>query len=294
MGLSTILGKSVRILVTAKDSVAATVYEPADRAVGVLIVHSATATPQGFYRGFAEYAARRGYVVLTYDYRGTGASGSPAEHRAIGMSDWIQQDVDAVAEWAGEQYPQLAQFALGHSVGGHALVLNYGTQRLSGAVVIASHVAAIRTIESLPERLRVMLILNLIGPAASLIAGYVPGRRLGLGEDIPTAAMLEWSRWTAKKHYFFDDPGMQAAARAAKMTVPVLALGASDDPWASPAQMDQLTGHLTAASVQRRTATPQELGVPSIGHHGLMRRGVGEKAWEQILEWLGAQNPGVN
>ncbi|WP_313810357.1 alpha/beta fold hydrolase [Glutamicibacter sp.] len=275
---------------TAKHSVTAAVYEPATAPKGVLLVHPATATPQGFYKGFAQYAARAGYTVITYDYRGTGVSGVPKDHRSIRMRDWIQQDVAAVSHWAAEHYPQLAHFAVGHSVGGHALVLNYGTENLRGAVIVASHVAAIRTIKPVGERLRVMLILNLIGPAASRVAGYMPGRRLGLGEDIPIAALLEWSRWTRKRDYFFDDPSMQAQERAAQMTVPVLAMGASDDPWASPRQMDLLTGRLRSAPVQRMTLSPEQLGVQRIGHHGLLRRGVGEKAWEQILTWVDSRN----
>lgn len=283
--------REVKILVTTKQAVTATVFTPVRNPAGVLVIHSATATPQGFYRGFAQYAAQAGYVALTYDYRGTGKSGAAKENSKLRMRDWIQEDVQAVAKWAAEHYPNLPHFAVGHSVGGHALVLDYGTEKLSGAVIVASHVAAIRTIEPLAERLRVMAILNVLGPVVSRAAGFMPGSRLGLGEDIPTAAMREWSRWTTKRNYFFDDPSMNAAARAANMTVPVLALGAGDDPWASPKQMDQLTEHLQAADVRRMTLTPEQLGAKTVGHHGLMRRGVGEAAWAQLFEWIGSLNP---
>lgn len=282
--------ESVRILVTAKEGVRATVYTPGGTPQGVLTIHPATATPQGFYRAFAAHAAAAGLIAITYDYRGTGLSGSPKSLRHIKMRDWIQQDVPAVARWAGERYSELPQYAVGHSVGGHALVLDYGTEHLQSAAIISSHVAALRTIEPWQERLRVTLLLNVLGPVLSRTVGYMPGEKLGLGEDIPAAAMLDWSGWTLKPQYFFDDPSMQAHQRAARTAIPILSAGASDDLWASPRQMDLLAGHLAASAVERKTYAPADLGVKTIGHHGLMRRGIGEVAWPGILEWLATHN----
>ncbi len=281
-----ITSEVVSVLVTARDSVQATVFKPSGDITGVLVVHSATATPQGFYRAFAQYAASRGLLTITYDYRGTGLSGSPKSQRGIKMRDWIQQDIPAVAQWAAERYPELPHYAIGHSVGGHGLVLNYGTDHLKAFAITASHVAALRSISPWTERLRVITVLNVLGPVLSRLIGYMPGRKLGLGEDIPRAAMLDWSSWTLRKNYFFDDPSMQAKRKAEELRVPMLAVGASDDLWASERQMDLLAEHVTGAPVERRTYTPQEIGAKSIGHHGLMRRGVGEPVWNDILNWL--------
>ncbi|WP_282852043.1 hypothetical protein [Gulosibacter sediminis] len=118
--------------------------------------------------------------------------------------------------------------------------------------------------------------------------GYMPGKRLGIGEDLPAAAMLEWGRWARKPRYFFDDPSMGAVERAAAVDLEVLASGASDDPWASPSQMDALTRHLTSAKVERRTYSPADLGTANLGHHGLLRRKVGEAAWPKLVDWLTA------
>lgn len=130
----------VRILITAKDTVQATVYAPAVAPKAVLVVHSATATPQGFYRAFAQHAAANGLVAITYDYRGTGRSGPPKQNSRFKMRDWIQQDAPAVAHWAKDRYPDLPHYAIGHSLGGHALVLGFGTEHLDAAAIISSHV----------------------------------------------------------------------------------------------------------------------------------------------------------
>ncbi|MGO2861480.1 MAG: alpha/beta hydrolase family protein [Brevibacterium sp.] len=186
----------------------------------VLTFHPATATPERFYSGFADFAAARGLAVVTYGYRGVGSSASARANRDVRMSDWMSEDVDAVAEWTAQRFPALPQVALGHSLGGHALALGHGTARLSGIVTIASHRAATRDISPLSERLRVHAILSLFGPGLSSLVGFAPGRRLGLGENIPTAAMRQWSRWSRMPDYFFDERSLGAAARMARMPVP--------------------------------------------------------------------------
>lgn len=66
----------------------------------------------------------------------------------------------------------------------------------------------------------------------------------------------------------------------------MFALGVSDDLWATPQQIEAITSHLTSTAVERRTHAPADLGVARAGHHGLLRRGVGEAASPTLLEWL--------
>ncbi|RKQ36835.1 alpha/beta hydrolase family protein [Kocuria tytonis] len=269
-------------------TVAGHLWLPAEGPSGVVVVHPATATPERFYTGFAQYLASRGLAAVTYDYRGTGASGNPREHREIRMRDWMGGDVPAVAAWTRERFPDLPVMAVGHSIGGHAMVLGHGIEGLDRFAVVSSHLAHTRTIAPRAERLRVAAMLHAVGPALSRALGYMPGRRLGIGEDMPTAAMIEWGAWARRPGYFFDDPSMEATSRAASVTQQVLALGASDDPWASPAQMRALTDRLTSASVEHRTFTPEQLGVARIGHHGLFRRSAADAVWPGLVDWLTA------
>lgn len=275
--LSIPLGKSV---------VTATVWLPADAPTGGIVVHPATATPERFYAAFAEYITGRGLAAVTYEYRGTGEAGKPREQPELRMRDWMNDEVPAVAAAARERLAGLPLFAIGHSIGGHALLLGNGIDDVDRFALVASHLAATRRIQSPLERARVAAVLNVVGPALSRTLGYMPSKRLGLGEDMPAAAMIEWGDWARKPGYFFDDPTMDAAQRAAGVTKKVLAVGASDDPWASPRQVDALVAHLTNASVERRTYEPAELGAVNVGHHGLLRRGVGERMWPELVDWL--------
>ena len=260
--------------------------EPDEAPDAALVIHPATATPQGFYTNFASYLAANGIATVTYDYRGTGRSGSPRTHRELGMRDWMEHDVPAVADWTAARFPDVPQLAIGHSLGGHALALGNGTAGLAAFALLASHAGPARAIPDPVERFRVQLVLHVLGPVLAAALGYVPARRLGLGEDIPATAMTQWARWARLPGYFFDDPEMRARERAATVTQPVLAVGFADDKWATPELVDALTGHLTSAEVERRTYTPADGGVPVIGHHGFLRRGVQETLWPEMLAWL--------
>lgn len=268
------------------DGLGGTLFEPAEEPAAVLVVHPATATPAGFYAGFASFLAENRIAVVTYDYRGTGRSGSPRDHREVGMRDWIEQDVPAMTAWAAARFPGLPQLAVGHSVGGHALALGRGGPGLTAFVLVASHVASIAAIPDRVERLRVRLVLSLLGPALAGFLGYVPARRLGLGEDISVAAVRQWAGWGALPNYLFDDPIMRGAERAAAVTQPVLVIGLSDDPWATPGQVGELAARLPNAQVERRTHTPADAGVQRIGHHGFMRRSARDTLWPDLLTWL--------
>ncbi|WP_235345125.1 alpha/beta hydrolase family protein [Brevibacterium sp. UCMA 11754] len=269
-----------------QSCIVGTLLMPRETPVGLLTIHSATATPARFYTNFADYAVTRGLAVLTYDVRGVAASGPAREHTRLRMRDWMQQDANAVSAWAANEFPELPKVALGHSLGGHALLLGNAAEDLHGIVTVGTSRAALHDINPLAERLRVGLILRVLGPLISPLVGYAPGRRLGLGEDIPTAAMLEWGRWVRMSEYFFDDPTLGASTRMARLRTPVLAIGTSDDNWASPAQVDALLDHARLAEVERRTFSPQELEVSRIGHHGLLRRSVAKRAWPEIISWL--------
>lgn len=251
-------------------------------------IHPATAVPERLYSGFAEYLAAAGFAVLSYDYRGTGASGTARDNRRLRMRDWMDDDVPAAAAWMRERFTDVPHVAVGHSLGGHALALNNGTEGLRGFMTVASHAGVTAMIPNRAERARVELILRVLGPGAARMLGYVPGRKLGLGEDMPAAAMLEWSKWSRTPGYFFDDPTMHARERTARVRTNVLCVGLDDDPWATPEQIGVIARQLVNARVQTRTYAPSDAGVTAIGHMGYFRRGPGASLWPDAAAWLAA------
>lgn len=79
-----------------------------------IILASATGVPQGFYRRFSEYMTQYGYQVLTFDYRGVGAS-SPKNLKGFEMSylDWGKLDLAGAIDYFADE--QLPLFVVGHS-----------------------------------------------------------------------------------------------------------------------------------------------------------------------------------
>jgi predicted alpha/beta hydrolase len=65
-----------------RQLLSATLFVPRERArAGAVVINSATATPQAYYYRYAQYLARAGIPVLTYDYRGVGRSRPPVTAR---------------------------------------------------------------------------------------------------------------------------------------------------------------------------------------------------------------------
>jgi len=99
----------------------------------------------------------------------------PPKLRGFGawMHDWIDLDAEGAMAWARAPYPGLPLLAVGHSLGGHAIGLCDGSRHLAGAALVSSAVAWI---------------------------GYVPMRRLGMGEDLPGPAFRDWAHWIGQRH----------------------------------------------------------------------------------------------
>ena len=256
-------------------------------ALGVVLVHPATAVPERLYFAFAQHIARRGLIAVTYSYRGVDGSRPPRLRgfRAR-MRDWADLDVEGVTRWATSAYPSLPCYAVGHSFGGHAIGLCESSNRLVAAVQVASHVGAMRVVSHRPERRRITLLMHWIAPLLARLAGYMPGSKLGIGEDLPAGVLLEWSRWTRLPNYFFDDPTLDADARFARVRMPILSLGFDDDLWATPMGIELLVSRFRNAPVTRREISAVRSDSGSIGHMGYFRQHSGGFLWPETIDWL--------
>lgn len=254
----------------------------------LVLLHPATGVTERMYAVFATHLAEQGFLALTYNYRGLQA-GTPAKAVKAGFSTWADLDVEAVTHWAAGEFPDLPLLAVGHSFGGHAIGLCDSSRLLSGAVMIASQAGCLRFIRPTAERLRVTALLKVIGPLCARLMGYVPGRKLGIGEDLPAQVMLEWCRWTSLPNYFFDDPTMNAVERFRRPRMPVLAIGFNDDHWAPPEAIDLMSGHLANCALERRQYGPADSQGQSIGHLGFFRDRHAATLWPQVSDWLARQ-----
>lgn len=250
---------------------------------GRLIVAGATAVPQGFYKRFAQFASARGFETLTFDYRGIGRSRPPSlKGFRMDLLDWARLDlaaaIDAMADGAVPLY------VVGHSYGGHAFGLLPNHRKVAGFYVFGTG-AGWHGYMPLGERLRVLAMWKVVLPALTWWKGYCPWKMLGMGEDLPIDAYLQWRHWCQFPRYFFDDPAMQGIEqRYAEVRTPIVAANALDDLWATPESRDAFVQGYRNAPLTRKDLDPKQLG-GKIGHMGYFRQPA-EPLWEAVLGWF--------
>lgn len=223
----------------------------------------ATGVSQRYYRRFAQSVSEQGVEVVTIDFRGIGES-KPSTLRGFDCHyrHWAT-DVAAAVEFALSRGPTVV---VGHSFGGHAFGQLPAPNRTLGLVTVATG-AAWSGYMPFGERIKVELLWNLIGPPATGIKGYLPGKLWG-GEDLPLGVYRDWNRWSHRPHYFFDDETVAMQPMFDRVTVPVLGLTAEDDLWAPPRSMETFLSHYRNAALTLKTHRPAAFGVKSLGHMG--------------------------
>lgn len=253
--------------------------DPVDR----IVLASATGVPQGFYRRFAEYAAARGYDVVTFDYRGIAGS-APSRLAGFRMDyrDWGRLDLAAVIGRVTADGGDV--LLVGHSFGGLALGLLPQPGLVRAAHFFGSG-SGWRGWMSRWERARVSLLLNVVGPLTARAFGYVPGRRLGMGEDLPTDVFRQWRRWCGYPGFWFEDPAVAEEMTAAfdRVRTPIVAATSVDDPWIVPVARDRFMAHYRRADVVRVDLDPQDYGLRALGHLGYFRDGA-QPLWDEVLD----------
>jgi predicted alpha/beta hydrolase len=280
----TAVGQPLTLIAQDGYRLGATLYPARGAETARIVVGSATGVPQGFYRRFAEYASERGYTVLTMDYRGVGSSRPPSlKGFEMRFLDWATLDLAAaVAHQAAGDTPL---YLVGHSFGGHALGLLPNHQRLAGAYLFGVG-AGWHGWMPQPERTRIWLVWNVLLPVMTRLAGYMPWKSLGAGEDLPMGVYRDWRRWCSFPHFFFDDPKLpQIAEIYARVRLPIVAANALDDLWALPRSRDAFVRGYRQAALERRDIDAKKEGLGALGHMGYFRQHA-QPLWEEALAWF--------
>ncbi|MFN7695433.1 MAG: serine aminopeptidase domain-containing protein [Burkholderiales bacterium] len=278
----------------------ATLFEPQVQARAVAMLAPATGVPQRYYAPFARWLALQGYAVITFDYRGMGAS--PAGAQPPSMRDWMLEDLPAVLRAAKHRAsPQVGTRRLpllwvGHSLGGHALAVLDGIEALDAVVCIGSQLPSLHRWPAGHARWGAATFFKWWLPLWVRLAGHLPGWALGGGLPIPGPAALDWSRWGQMDNYFASDAALRPHWRAHRFQG-VAQLWCVSDDWVfgpEPA-VKALEQAFTDAPGQAQTLRlhPQDHGFKALGHFGAFRRG-GEKAlWPFLLGKIEAAVPAL-
>jgi len=261
---------------------------PTGEAHAVAVVSSAAGVPRGYYRGFAQWLAERGYAVLSYDYRGIAGSRQtgPLRHERATMRDWAVLDMSAAlaaaeARRGGRCLPLLL---VGHSFGGNAIGFARGVERADAILTVASQVGEPRLYPGVHRWIGETFFRAWL-PAVVGLFGHAPGWALGGGaQPLPGGVARQWSGWGLRRGWAFADPAMRAHSSYGAIVAPVHLWNVSDDlTYAPPKAVDALAATYRNAAVQRHTLTPAAVGLPRLGHFGAFRREPGARAWAPML-----------
>lgn len=262
----------------------ATLYTPdaGDDARGTVLIHGATAVPHRYYAKFARYLASQGIAVLTYDYRGVGASRPHSlRHFTAKMTDWVTDAKAAHAYLRAERPGPVAIVA--HSFGGQMVGLLDDYQEAKGALFVGSQLGSYRDFPQ-PSRLRVEFAMRALIPAAAAVLGYVPGK-LGMGEDLPGGVAKEWARWCMHPEYLVGHEP-EARARFAAYRVPSLYYTFEDDDFAPKGGVRAMLSKIGGAPLEHKKIRPSDFGGQAIGHFGFFRPRFEHSLWEEAKTFL--------
>ena len=248
----------------------ARLYEPDGAPRAQVLIHAATATPQRYYQAFAEHLCTRGFRVLTYDFRGIGASRRGSLRGfAASMSTWAEQDARAVVRHTHARAPELPLLVVGHSFGGQIALALPDEVPIAGALMVGAQSGYWKGFEW-PDRGAMWMLWNVMVPAVTSTMGYVPGW-MGIGEDLPAGVARQWARWCLSPGYFLREHP-EYGVRMRSHGGPVMMLSFSDDDYVPLPNARWLLDQLRSARVEHRHLVPEEVGLDEIGHFGFFRR----------------------
>jgi predicted alpha/beta hydrolase len=272
-------------------ALAATVFEPvlaSGSTRPVTVISSAAAVPRAYYTPFARYLAATGRTVLTYDYRGIGGSlVGPIAQCKVRMRDWGQLDARGVTDFAAATYPGRPLHWIGHSYGGgFAVGLNASNPLISRHLGVAVPHGYWREM-AWPENYKIGLLMGLGVPALTAIAGYLPGKLAGIGEDLPTPAALEWRSWIMHRNSMWDTLPADALQPYAQCRAAMAFFCIADDPWATATSANRMSAAFPSAAMRDVTHMgPVDAGGHAIGHLGFFRRKFATTLWPRAIAWL--------
>jgi predicted alpha/beta hydrolase len=266
---------------------------PQGEARGVCVVGHAMMTnrrtldvPYG--RGFASTLRQAGWHTYLLDLRGHGASG---RGRDWTYQDLVASDLPAVACALRGRHPGLPLVGAGHSLMGGALLAMQGQSerterpRFDALVTICTNIW-LPQLDADRWRLTQKWLLAQGFRVVASAVGRFPARLLRMGsEDVSRGFASDVARWTSSGRWDARD-GSEYLASLAEVSVPVLALFASDDRvFCHPAVGAAFHRHLTRARLDMRVVGVADLDfAPS--HMSLLLDARARPVWRDVATWL--------
>ncbi len=254
---------------------------------GAVLIGGAMGVRQDYYRPFAEWLARQGFVVASFDYRGMGESrpaGASLREVDVDLFDWAA-DTDTVIEALAERAGGLPIVLIGHSLGAQLPGLLRHRDRLAGLLSVAAGSGYWR--DNAPQLRRYVLYFwHVLVPLGTALFGYFPGRRFGKVGDLPRGVVLQWRRWCMHPRYHVGAEGDAVRERFEGARFPVVALSITDDELMTERGTRVLVDCYANAPRRIERIAPHEVQARRIGHFGFFREQFQATLWQRCAQLL--------
>lgn len=270
-------------------------FAPGGEALGSVVLGGAMGVPQSYYAPFAKWLATQGWRVTTFDYRGHGDSlplGPPLRHVTADLTDWTR-DYEAVVTHVRAVQTGGPLLLIGHSLGAQLPGMFERPEQVDGLLAVATGIGYWRLNAPRTRRSAPLLWWGLV-PVATQLAGYFPGRRLGVVGDLPRGVMRQWRRWCLHPEYSVGVEGPAVRDRYARVAFPIHAYSTGDDEMLTRQSLAGLMRLYAKAPWQVSHIEPDQVGLHRIGHLGWFRPSSQAALWPltaQALRALSAQAP---
>ncbi|MBB4806217.1 putative alpha/beta hydrolase [Chryseobacterium defluvii] len=272
------------LVLTTQDNISITahLFLPEKNDHKILLINSATGVKQQVYFSFAQYFARQGFTVITYDYRGIGLS-KPAHMKGFdaSMRIWGSRDYKTLTKYIRTRFPVYKKYCLGHSVGALILGMNEDSEIFEEFIFVGTQNAFVGNLK-LKTKIEAYLGFGIVQPVTTGLLGYFPAHWFGLGESLPKNCAYDWRTLILNKKSTnrlldkIDD-------HSKKLTQKVFVIRAEDDVWLTEKGVKSLLND-TYPNLRPtyRLVKVSESEKKEIGHVNFFRS-YNEKLWNVIL-----------
>lgn len=253
-----------------------------------VIFNCATAVPQQFYYRYAEYVSSHGYRCICWDYRGVGkSSGDTIKDANYSLGDWGNEDMNAVLRYAKAQNPEHKLIVFGHSIGGAVLGFCKEHALIDGLIFHAVQSAYFKDWR-FPYNIRLIVEWHILLPLITLVFGYFPGERFGLGTNVPKKYVLHWSKRLLHPDIKSLFAKMGERLYFDEYDCPFFCFNMTDDYIATPKAVKRMNAAFPKLSGPSLWISPKEIGHKKVGHFNFFKPKYKDTLWGTSLTWIDA------
>lgn len=199
------------------------------------------------------------------------------------MVDWGVHDQQAALDALLKLADTPKTHVIGHSLGGFMLPFHDNLDKIDQVTTVACGQVYWRD-HHMPYFFTVILFWYLLGPISTRMKGYLPGKALGLGADMPAGVYWQWRKWCTSPTFYTSDIGSVLPQMNPKpFTGPMKIIGFTDDDTAPKASIDRLAALYKDAKITRQALNPKDFELEEVGHLKAFSK-QNAALWPEILD----------